>query len=47
MWAVTPKGSSSVKSTTVRPERDGGPLHLVGRTGVVDQRRDHAVDVAA
>ncbi|MFO1075278.1 MAG: hypothetical protein U1E17_21795 [Geminicoccaceae bacterium] len=28
------------------PERDGGALHLVGRTGIVDQGRDHAVDVA-
>ena len=29
-----------------RPERDGGTLDLVGGTGIVDQRRDHAVDVA-
>ena len=29
-----------------RPKRDGGTLDLVGGTGIVDQRRDHAVDVA-
>ena len=46
MWAVTPKGSRSVKSTTDGPERDGRPLHLVGGTGIVDQGRHHAVDVA-
>ena len=47
MWAVTPKGSMQREVDHVRPERDGGALHLVGGAGIVDQGGDHAVDVAA
>ena len=46
MCAVTPSGSSTVKSTKSCPSGIGRAFHLVGGTGVVAQRRRNAAHVA-